>query len=347
MKKAACRASSSRKGLSRPGADSVGGVRPGLFLACFVFGAAALAYETDPYTKRHLDIADSTAVLDREVNAALDAVAAAWEGGENEWRFVNLVHRKLGGPWPVDRLERWAMRSDEVERLPVTRRESLYGQLPIRATRTARFWGFGRTIKLNGVLIGTDKIGHFFSQGRKFYRRYLRSRDEREAGRRAVMTERLLFGRLLTGIFSNADLVANYEGYRFYRGLFHDEAVGDRPALMAWRDGIPERVGDFTWADHVNDFWDEALNPNAYSGVFRRHLERWLVRHCEVYGAYPERFAVEDADALFERYRHIGLVETGELRPDVFFPRHCGALADAGEPGAVATLGAAVPGGTP
>ncbi len=325
----------------------LGRVRVGLFLASLVFGQAALAYETDPYTKRHLDIADSTAVLDRKVNAGLDAVAAAWEGGENEWRFVNLVHRKLGGPWPVDRLERWAMRSDEVERLPVTRRESLYSQLPIRATRTARFLGFGRTIKLNGVLVGTDKIGHFFSQGRKFYRRYLRSRDEREAGRRAVMTERLLFGRLMTGIFSNADLVANYEGYRFYRGLFHDGAVGDRPALMVWRDGVPERVGDFTWADHVNDFWDEALNPNAYSGVFRRHLERWLVRHCEVYRAHPERFAVADAEALYKRYRHIGLIDTGELRPDVFFPGHCGALADAKEPGAVATLGAAVPGGTP
>ena len=328
MTKAACRASSSRKGLRATDATGQGGVRLLVLLACTVFGQAGLAYETDPYTKRHIDIADSTAVLDREVNAALDAVAGAWKGGENEWRFVNLVHRKLGGPWPVDRLERWAMRSDEVERLPVTRRESLYAQLPIRATRTARFWGFGRTIKVDGVLIGTDKIGHFFSQGRKFYRRYLRSGDERQAGRRAVMTERLLFGRMMTGIFSNADLVANYEGYRFYRGLFHDGVVGDRPALMAWRDGVPERVRDFTWADHVNAFWDEALNPNAYSRTFARHLARWLLGHCEVYRQHPDRFAVADADALFSHYAHIGLVDTSHLRPERFFPGHCDSVAE-------------------
>ena len=344
MTKAACGASSSLREFGQPGVASVRGVRVALFLAGVVFATATFGYETDPYTNRHLDIADSTTVLDREVNAALDAVAAAWEGGENEWRFVNLTHRKLGGPWPVDRLERWAMRSDEVERLPTTRRESMYGQLPIRATRTARFFGFGRTIKLNDVLIGTDKIGHFFSQGRKFYRRYLRYRDEREAGRRAVMTERLLFGRLMTGIFSNADLVANYEGYRFYRGLFHDGVVGDRPALMTWRDGMPERVRDFTWADHVNDFWDEALNPNAYSRTFGRHLERWLLGHCEVYRAHPERFAVSDVDGLSERYAHIGLIDTSALRPEVFFPRHCGFVA---EEQASPALGSAVAGHTP
>ncbi len=344
MRKARCKGSSSRREPGRPRAASTGGVGALLWAVGVVLAASAFGYETDPYTKRHLDIADSTAVLDREVNAALDQIVASWKGGEDEWRFIRAMHRKLGGPWPIDRLERWAMRSDEVERLPVTRRESLYGQLSVRATRTARFFGLGPNIKVNGVLIGTDKIGHFFSQGRKFYRRYLRSGDEAKAARRAVMTEHLLFGRLLTGSFSNADLVANYEGYRFHRGLFHDGAVGRRPALMAWRNGRPERMRDFTWADHVNDFWDEALNPNAYSRTMGRHMARWLLGHCEVYRAYPERFAVRDADGLFERYQHIGLIDTRELRPEVFFPRHCGFVA---EGGASPALGSAVAGRAP
>lgn len=294
-----------------------------LFLAGAVFGTAALAYETDPYTNRHIDIADSTAVLDREVNGALDEIAASWKGGENEWRFVNAVHRKLGGPWIVDRLERWAIRSDEIEKLPVTRRESLYRRLPLHATRMAGIFGIGRTIKLNEVLIGTDKIGHFFSQGRKFYRRYRRSGDEGRAARRAVTTERMLFGRLMTGAYSNADLVANFEGYRFYRGLFHDGAVAGRPAVMVWREGMPVRGRDFTWSEHVNDFWDEALNPNAYTRTFRRHLERWLLGHCDVYETHPERFAIDDADALNARYQHIGLIDASGLRPESFFPQRC------------------------
>ncbi len=218
-------------------------------LACLagaVLCLTAQGYETDPYSNRHLDIADSTGVLDARVNAVLDDVAASWGRGEDEWRFVEGVYRRLGGPWIVDRLERWAIRSDDVEKLPVDRGESMYRRLPLRATRVAGILGIGRTIKVNDVLIGTDKIGHFFSQGRKFYRRYRRSGDESLAGRRAVMTERMLFGRLMTGAFSNADLVANFEGYRFYRSLFHDGAVPGRPALMAWREGLPVRRRDFT-----------------------------------------------------------------------------------------------------
>ena len=109
---------------------------------------------------------------------------------------------------------------------------------------------------------------------------------------------------------------------------------------MVWNDGKPERVRDFTWADHVNDFWDEALNPNAHTGMMRRHLERWLLGLCDVYRAHPERFVVADWDALFERYRHIGLIDTRELRPEVFFPQRCEALVDRG---AVVTLEPAVP----
>ena len=286
----------------------------------------ALGYETDPYSNRHVDIVDSTGVLDARVNVALDDVAASWGRGEDEWRFVEGVYRRLGGPWFVDRLERWAIRSDDVEKLPVDRGESMYRRLPLRATRVAGIFGIGRTIKVNDVLIGTDKIGHFFSQGRKFYRRYRQSGDESLAGRRAVMTERMLFGRLMTGAFSNADLVANFEGYRFYRGLFHDGAVPGQPALMAWREGRPVRRRDFTWSDHVNAFWDEALNPNAYSSVMLKHLKHWLLEHCDAYRAHPDRFAVADADALYGRYRHIGLVDTSAMRPETFFPEHCGRM---------------------
>ena len=81
----------------------------------------------------------------------------------------------------------------------------------------AGLFGVSPTIKVAGVFFGTDKIGHFFSQGRKFYGRYRRLRDESKAARQAIFTENWLFGRLTTGIYSNADLVANYEGYRFYR----------------------------------------------------------------------------------------------------------------------------------
>ena len=294
-------------------------------LACGALLAATLGhgYETDPYAKRHLDIADSLEVLDAKVNVALDEIAGRWQGGRNEWAFVMAVYWKVGGAHYVDKLERWAMRSPEVEKITVARSESVVADFPIWASRVAGLFGVSPTIKVAGVFFGTDKIGHFFSQGRKFYGRYRRLRDESKAARQAIFTENWLFGRLTTGIYSNADLVANYEGYRFYRSLFHDDAVTGRRALFRWEGATPVRQRAYTWADHVNPFWDEALNPNLYGPGLLPTVEHHLLRLCDDFKQRPERYRVPNADALFEHYRRVGVVDTSALRPETFLAANC------------------------
>ncbi len=295
-------------------------------LAAFAALATTLspcAYETDPYTNRDIDINDSLVALDARVNAALTEVAASWHGSDNEWRFVMAVYGKLGGRHWVDKLERWAMNADEVEKLPVTRRESVISDFPLYAARVARVFGFGPIIKVNGVHVGTDKFGHFFSQGRKFYGRYLALGDEASAARWSLLTEVGLFGRLSTGILSNADLVANYEGYLFYRSLLHDNVIADKPAIFEWREGVPVKRRPFTWADHINALWDEALNPNTYARALVPHVQERLLRLCDDYRRRPERYRVDDIDALFARYRHTGVVENRALRADTYLHGNC------------------------
>ena len=288
-----------------------------------VLAASAQAYETDPYAKRHLDVADSLPLLDAKVNDALDELAASWSKGENEWAFVMAVYWKVGGLHWVDKLERWAMRAPEVERIPVARSESLVSDFPLWAGRVASIFGFGPTINVGGVYFGTDKIGHFFSQGRKFYGRFRATGDEAKAVRRSILTEKGLFGRLTTGVYSNADLVANYEGYRFYRGLFHDGVVADKPAIFRWREGVPVKQRAFTWADHVNPFWDEALNANAYSRRLLPYVKKRMLQLCDDFRRRPQRYRVDNAEALFERYRRVGVVDTSALRPQTFLAENC------------------------
>ena len=293
---------------------------------------AASAYETDPYTKRHLDIADSLSILDAKVNDALDEIAASWSrppDRERETDLILAVYRKLGGIYWVDKLERWASEAPDVAKMPVSRDESFVGDFPLHAGRVAALFGFGPTINVGGVYVGTDKIGHFFSQGRKFYKRFRRSGDEAAAARWSTVTETGLFGRLMTGVRSNADLVANYEGYLFYRGLLHDGVVKDKPALFRWRDGRPQRQRRFTWADHVNAFWDEALNPNVYNPTLLRLAQQRLLTLCGDFLARPERYRVPNAAALLERYRHVGVKDTQWLAPTAFLGANCTAQAPA------------------
>jgi len=76
---------------------------------------ATVAYETDQYTNRSAPIADSTEVLNREVNKALGEIVDEWRKGRDEMAIVDAFYRKLGGLHWVDRLERWAINSPEVD----------------------------------------------------------------------------------------------------------------------------------------------------------------------------------------------------------------------------------------
>lgn len=275
------------------------------------------AYETDQFSHRLQPVADSTEVLNDRVNRAIAEAIDSWRGPRNDRKVINRIFHSIGGHHWVDKLERWAMQSPEVGRIAVTKRESIYSGHPLWAIRVTAFFGVGPTIKINGVLIGSDKIGHFLSQGRKYYRRYLRYGDEARAGEWSALTERAIFGQMTTGSYSNADLVANYEGYVFYRSLFEDDVIPGKPAILRWNGEGWSMQRPFDWADHVNEYWDEALNINHYDKWLYPHMKSRLLTYCGDYVKQPSRYDIESEGPLVARYRVLQLRETSELRLSV------------------------------
>jgi hypothetical protein len=282
-----------------------------------VAAAPASAYETDQHHNRDQVVADATVVLNAKVNETIRAIAESWSTDRDDMGFVDEIYNRIGGIHYVDKLERWAMTSAEVQRLDTERSTSIYSGYPLWSLRVSTLFGIGKTIRLNDQLVGTDKIGHFISQGRKFYKRYLQMGSEQEAAKRSVLTEKAIFGQATTGSFSNADLVANFEGYRFYRSLFEDGFIPGKPAILRWSDDHWVVQREFDWADHVNEFWDEALNPNEYTLLPSIYVRRQLLAMCDAFWEKPHLFVAAHRAELSERYAHIGLHENSELRMDV------------------------------
>jgi len=306
-----------------PGGSNSRRAGAGIALLAAVLLAAdntATAYETDQFTNRAEELRDSTEVLNREVNRTIADIVAGWDRDHDEMAMVDAIYRKIGGLHWVDRLERWAMKSPEVDKLVTPRYDSIYSHLPIWAVRVTWFFGIGKTIRVNDQLIGSDKIGHFLSQGRKFYRRYRRMESEEQAAKWSAFTERAIFGQMTTGTYSNADLVANYEGHRFYRSLFEDDIVRGKPAILRWEDGrwVVQRA--FDWADHVTAFWDEALNVNHFDSLLYQRMRKRMVGMCPQYWTTPDLYVLHDEEALWERYAHLGLRETRGMRLDGLCP---------------------------
>jgi len=274
------------------------------------------AYETDQFNNRLQVIKDSTPIMNKQVTLAIASSITPWDGPRDEMKVVDAIYYKIGGKHWVDKLERFAMDSGEIERLDTPAHDSIYKGHPLWATRVAAFFGVGATLRINDTLVGTDKIGHFLSQGWKFYRRMEKMKDESLAAEHSAYTERALFGQMTTGSYSNADLVANYEGYLFYRSLFEDNVIEGKPAILAWKGDHWVMQRPFDWSDHVNDYWDEALNINHYDKMLYPHMKARLLTFCDDYASDPGLFIVNDEDALKYRYRNLQLRDTSELRLD-------------------------------
>jgi ankyrin repeat protein len=157
------------------------------------------------------------------------------------------------------------------------------------------------TVMIDGVLLGNDKFVHFVHMGHINYTTYRASlaagKDEAQAlqdvvdlgtGAHPFLSEGTLLGMLTTGVWSNADLAANYCGMKFFRNL--TEAVSVRGAVRA---PMLQRRGEFyTLADHVrpesdflavfvSDHWNEALNPNHYAFGMGGFVAEGLRKRCD------------------------------------------------------------------
>lgn len=276
---------------------------------------AAFGYESDQYSNRLADVEDSLETLDARVNDTIGKVIKEWEPIDDEGRnveFAEAIYHELGGLHWSDKIERWVLKNSRVERYPQTRYGSIYQGLPFWGRRVNFFFGIGATIRVDGVMLGSDKLGHFFSQGLKYYKRDQRGWSRKRVLEFGAIGERWLWGQLMTGIYSNADLVANYEGMRFYKSLFEDGIIEGKGPIIEWRDGRPVQLRPFTWADHVNDYWDEALNPSFVVDSLYSGLRERIRARCDDYYAHPSDFIAENDKALWERYKDIGLRDMRE-----------------------------------
>ncbi|MEZ5345688.1 MAG: hypothetical protein R2681_09060 [Pyrinomonadaceae bacterium] len=161
----------------------------------------------------------------------------------------------------------------------------------IHFTAPMNYLTISPTINMYGAEFGTDKIAHLFQQGYDYYSRYRRylkkGASDEKAVRKAIKwgqkTERTYYGTLVSAVYSNADLAANYAGLKFYQGLTHDVKIGEnvRPAVLKFENGKWEmnhkaEISENLLKPFISIHFNEAYNP---SKIFNIADFRTRVRH--------------------------------------------------------------------
>ncbi|HLD45552.1 MAG TPA: hypothetical protein VJC18_08955 [bacterium] len=128
-----------------------------------------------------------------------------------------------------------------------------------------------QTIFINGVYLGTDKIDHFFSSGRRYFNVYRRARKQglshEEAIKKAldfglsVFEEKGVLGYWTSGAFSYADIEANFQGMMLGINMCKAESphLAYDALVRKWYINKP-----IEWQEYVSPLWDEAYNNSYY-----------------------------------------------------------------------------------
>lgn len=242
------------------------------------------AAEVDQFTLppgEPVQLPDSALVLQTEVNRLLrhaiqranerfmetrPKAAPRWvQPSCDETRLYNALSGELARS-VVGQLESFAETSPDITRRRVLLEQSIYRDFYWQASPTLvlseRMAG---VIKVNGVEMGTDKLGHFFTEG---YSYFLVTEELNKSVESGLLfgewSESVYFGAQTTGVFSFADLTANFQGLRFWNrvlALQPDPLNGQTPTpYIVCSDSRWTLARTFEWRDYVDNGWNEAIN---------------------------------------------------------------------------------------
>jgi hypothetical protein len=151
-----------------------------------------------------------------------------------------------------------------------------------------KYSGLSPNLQIGGYYFGADKLSHFASTGRRYYRRYLRmkkkgySEDEavEAAIRYGLLNERSVLGWWASGVFSYADMEANYQGLRYYMKMC---SSGETRYLSQNEAGKWELAIKPDVADYVSGYWDETFNHSYFSKKSWKEVRAFIgERYCEM-----------------------------------------------------------------
>ncbi|SDO94818.1 hypothetical protein [Desulforhopalus singaporensis] len=163
--------------------------------------------------------------------------------------------------------------------------DSIYRDITFLEGISLNLKELSNVVRIRDQLIGLDKIGHFFAEGWNYFEQ---TQEDNATIETAIAwgteLEEGTFGYLTTGIFSYADLVANFNGFRFWNGLrkktkdpietviadfFTSQQISCNFDLFA---SIKKRKIVRKWvlgkkfdiSEYVDGSWNEANNCNRY-----------------------------------------------------------------------------------
>lgn len=231
-----------------------------------IFPFRALALETDNYFVWKTELKDSSHKINEYLNREIIEVLSTSTGDSCE-ELTNSISKSFASyfvhddpiaNWLMQNLDQHEMHPDRTDYVE----ESIYRDPYLFYIPK---FGLAPNIQVSRRYFGMDKLSHFGATGKHYYDRYRKALKRgksdtvamREAISYGIREENTLYGYWASGVFSFADLEADYQGMLFYKNLC---ASTVNPYLEKRESGQWAMRRSVDIKDYVNAYWDESYN---------------------------------------------------------------------------------------
>ncbi|PIS47277.1 MAG: hypothetical protein COT17_04235 [Elusimicrobia bacterium CG08_land_8_20_14_0_20_51_18] len=280
-----------------------------VFSLFFVFGSNLKAAEADHYTIGDAQVADVTSQVNAMANDGLQQKLDELNGSgtcdssqQSEERLYEALTDIFSNHKKGQLIN--AVRDGRIERTVIPLDQSIYHEWSIFNGFLLGRNGAGKSplalfplIKVGDVVIGGDKLEHMFGMGLRYFKKhYLEGKALVPVLKGGIFSEKTFLGgnMLATGIFSYADLAANFNGMRFWNHMLQkrDDVLGKQynvgPYVLCkegkWTRN-QEKPIDFT--NYVDETMQESTNCSKFAT--RGGLEKFKQALAELQTKTPER----------------------------------------------------------
>lgn len=250
-----------------------------LFLLSLLISSPIFSAEVDMFTYRNekfTDVADKVnGLTNKYVANALKRLNEQNVGCNEEELYKEL--RTVFANHSKGELTISVIHSPDIEKKVVKRDDSIFKDWSIfdGFVMGAPFWvKNGKTIsplvKMGDHVVGTDKFEHMFGRGFKYFEgHYLKNNDLIKTIKKGILEEKVVFGgiKLVTGVFSYADLSANFNGMRFWNHMLQlrEDVLGQNlgPYITCQNNTyVQAKKIDFT--NYFDESMDEGINCSKF-----------------------------------------------------------------------------------
>lgn len=260
-----------------------------LIILVHIITFSVFSSENDSLTNRYISRVNSRDFINSHINLNLDKVVEIANSSNNNCdirKTLKIANKVLvagvNGAFIFSPTQRMIDNSyEEFGMNRVEMKNSIYKYVKKRNAPILKLFSLSPTMKIDDYIVGSDKFSHFFNLGWEYYSKLKKGKSLEEVLRYSRNLEKNFWGGPTTGVISYSDLMANFQGLRFFghlSGQGSDPFTGESNRELSYlrcRSKKWIKIRDF----EINDYFGPSVDEGANCNVFHsKKIERAVQR---------------------------------------------------------------------